>query len=112
MEGFALEKQGYDNGEHDERNHFLYHFELYERKRTAVVHYAESVGRHLTNVLEQGNSPREENDEHQGPMFADTRFLKFQVAVPGKGHEDVGTDKQQNGIDTLHMYIYNMYKSV
>ena len=89
MESFTFEEERYDNCEHDERNYFLYYLELNERERTSVVHNTETIGGHLTNVLEEGNSPREENDEHQGPMFADASFLKFQVAVPGKGHEDI-----------------------
>ena len=43
------------------------------------------------------NAPREEDDGYEGPVATDARFLQLQVAVPGKGHEDVGQDEQENG---------------
>lgn len=98
MESFALKEQRDDHREHDERNDLLYHFELNERERTAVVLYAETIGRNLTNILKQGDAPREEYDEYQRPMLADAGGLQFQMTIPGKRHKDVGADEQQYGI--------------
>ena len=39
-----------------------------------------------------------ENDDQQGPVFADAGGLEPQVTVPSEGHEDVGEDEQNEGI--------------
>ena len=57
----------------------------------------DAVGGHLAGVFEEGDAPGEENDQIDRPMGGDFHLLKFQVAVPGKGHEDVGQDEQENG---------------
>jgi hypothetical protein len=44
----------------------------------------------LKAVLEEGNAPTDEDNLPQ------RLILKFQVPVPGNGHEDVGADEKNN----------------
>ena len=97
VEGFALETESDDDGENDSGNDFLEYLELNQGEGAAVVQKADAIGGHLTHVFKQGDAPREEDDGYEGPVATDTRFLQLQVAVPGKGHENVGQDEQENG---------------
>ena len=97
VEGFALETKGHDDGEYYQGDDFLQNLQLNQGEGAAVVQKADAIGGHLTHVFKQGDAPREEDDGYEGPVATDTRFLQLQVAVPGKGHKDVGQDKQENG---------------
>ena len=71
MQMLALEEQvGYD-AEHNQGDDFLNDFELHQRERSAVVDEANSVGRHLAAVFEEGNSPRESYDAEKRPIGGD-----------------------------------------
>ena len=97
VEGFALETKGHDDGEYYQGDDFLQNFELNQGEGAAVVQKADAIGGHLTHIFKQSDAPREEDDGNEGPMATDACFLQLQVAVPGKGHEDVGQDEQENG---------------
>ena len=52
---------------------------------------ADAVCGDLQAVLEEGDGPADQDDLPKGDLF------ELEVAVPGKGHEDVGADKQKDG---------------
>ena len=60
------EEHGYD-GEHRQRDHFLYNLELEKGERAAVTLKSDPVGRDHEAVFEKGDSPREEDHHYQGP---------------------------------------------
>lgn len=65
---FTLKHNICNNGKHDETNTFLYHFQLNERKRTAVVLKADAIGWHLTTIFKEGYAPRESYNTDEWPM--------------------------------------------
>ena|ERR1700744_3653744 len=71
-------------------NDFLDHLEL----EGAVAFYlvADAVGGDLEAVFKQGNRPADQDDLGERGLFK-----PFEVTVPGDGHEDVGTDQQEDG---------------
>lgn len=105
MESLSFKQQRYDDRKDNERHHLLNDLELYKRERSAVVNIPQPVGRHLTDVFKQGDAPRKENDGHERPVAAHAGLLQFQVAVPGKSHEDVGANQQYDSIESLHVMI-------
>lgn len=109
VQRFALEEQGGEDGEDDERHYLLDDFELHQREGAAVAGEADAVGRNLAGILEEGDAPREEDDGKQGPMGGNLHLLQLQVTVPGEGHEDVGDDEQENGVESFHIvYSYEL----
>ena len=103
MQRLALEEQGGEDGEDDERHHFLNDLELHQREGAAIAGEADAVGRNLARILEERDAPREEDDGKQGPMGGNLHLLQLQVPVPGEGHEDVGDDEQKNGVESFHI---------
>ena len=73
----ALKHDVGNDTEHSQRDALLYHFQLDEVKGTAVFYESQSVGRHLTAVLKEGDAPREHNDADEGPVAAGTCLLQF-----------------------------------
>jgi len=69
-----------------EGNDFLDDFKL-DRGKAAIT---ESICGHLEAVLEKGNGPTYEDD------FPKRLRFKFQMTVPGNGHEDVGEDEKNH----------------
>jgi len=65
---------------------------------------ADSVGRHLKTVLQKRNQPAAENHKKHRFVF------EFQMAVPGKGHKDIGDSQQQNGfhnrVPVFRVFLY------
>ena len=57
MKILSLEHNVGDDGEDCQRYAFLNNLELYEVEGSAVLHEAEPVGRHLTAVFKEGNTP-------------------------------------------------------
>lgn len=96
-DGFAFEHCGYDDGEDCQRDGFLYDFQLHQCEWTSVDLRADAVGGNHEAVFEECQSPRTKNDEDERPVGIDFQFREFEVSVPGKRHENVGTDKQQYG---------------
>jgi hypothetical protein len=52
-----------------------------------------AVGRHLKRILKQRNAPA-----HRCRDVPRRGSQVFQVAVPGKSHENIATDQQQDGL--------------
>jgi len=102
FERLVFEEEGGEKGKDHQGNDFLQHLEFDQRKGTAVFAEADAVGRYLEKVLEQGNAPADEYNGYQAQVAEPLHFVEFEVAVPGKGHEDVGEDEQSNGIQGFH----------
>jgi|SRR5580700_5336319 hypothetical protein len=82
-EGLAQIGDG-KNREDGKRNDFLNGFEL----SAVELIGADPVRGHLETILEKGDAPT--GDNH----FPERSVAKFQVAVPGEGHKDVGNGEQ------------------
>lgn len=52
----------------DETDDLLYHLELNEIERSAIINEAESVSRYLATVFKERDAPRESNDSNEWPM--------------------------------------------
>ena len=90
----AHEDQGEDR-EDREGDSLLDDLQLPDREGTSELGRADTVGRNLKTVLEQGNAPAEEHDGHQTEAF---EFgFECDVSVPGQRHEGVGDDEQHYG---------------
>ena len=61
-EGFGLENQQGEQYENGDGDHLLNHFQLNQRKGSAVAGIADPVGRYLEAILEKGNSPADQDD--------------------------------------------------
>ena len=96
-----LEYQIRDNGKDHQRDALLDDLELDEVEGASIVDEADAVGRHLTAVFEEGNHPREGDDQIEGPVGGDARLLEAQVAVPGEGHKHIAHDEQHNRINSV-----------
>jgi len=81
------EVEGDEDAEDDQGDDFLNDFELHGREAVC----ADAVGRDLEAVLEEGNRPTHEDD------LPERLVAKAEVAVPGKGHEDVGDGEKDYG---------------
>ena len=57
MEILVLEHDIGDDAKYGQRYRFLYHLELYEGERTAITFEAQPVGRYLTTIFEEGDTP-------------------------------------------------------
>jgi penicillin-binding protein-related factor A (putative recombinase) len=87
--------------EYNQRDYFLGHFQL-EPVQPIRVSYP--VSRNHQAVFQEGDSPADQYGFPQG------EFLKFQMAIPGKGHKYVGKCKQCNGFQ--HWSKFNAVKKI
>lgn len=84
---FFAEIEKCKHAKNRQRNDFLDDLELERRVHGA----APTVGRNLETIFKESNAPAHHDDQPQ------RRTFKFQMPVPGEGHEGVGTDEQQDG---------------
>ena len=75
VELLMLEDKVGDDGKHHEGDALLYHFQLYKVEGTAIVHEADTVGGYLTAVFEEGDHPRESNNQIEWPVGGNARLL-------------------------------------
>ena len=75
MQMGALEHDVGNDAEDSQRDALLNDLQLDEVKRTTVLDEAETVGRYLTAVLEEGDAPREDDDANEWPVAAGARLL-------------------------------------
>ena len=68
----------------------------------AVLGVADAVGGDGEAVLEEGDAPREQDDQYEGPARRYLHFTQFEMPVPGERHEDVRADEHEYGPDSLH----------
>ena len=94
-ECLGLEHCNNDDGEHDERNGLLDDFQLDEVEGSAIYDRADAVGGDHEEILDQGDAPRQQDNEDERPVFGRwDNFRQFELAVPSEGHENVGRDKK------------------
>ena len=89
LDGLALEQEGDDDGEDGQGDHFLDDLELHQVEGTAVALEADPVRRDREAVFEEGDAPGENDDQNQRPVRGDFHLLQFEMAIPGKRHENV-----------------------
>ena len=106
MESFALEHYHGDNGKDGKRDYFLDNLQLKERERTAITDEADAIAWHLKAIFEESQAPRKENYAYQRPTVGDVHFLKFQMTVPSESHEDVGTNKEEDCVESVHNLLF------
>ena len=96
LECFGAEHGDGHGGEHREGNGFLDNLQLHQAVGPAVDTAPDVVGGNHEEVLDEGDTPAGENHEDQRPVGADVHFLQLQIAVPGKGHEEVADDEEDD----------------
>ena len=57
MQVCALEQDVGDDAENGQRDTLLNHLQLNEVEGTAVIYKSQTVGRHLTAILKESNTP-------------------------------------------------------
>ena len=70
-------------------NAFLYDFELNKIERASIALKSHTVCRYLTAIFKERYSPRERYHTDDRPLGGHACFLKFQMPIPSKRHEDV-----------------------
>ena len=68
-ESFGLENRDDDDGEHGQRDGFLYDFQLDKVEWATVLHGTDAVGRNHERILEQRDAPRHEDDQKERPIL-------------------------------------------
>lgn len=68
VQGLSGEENLRHYGKYDEADDLLYHLELHEIERSAIIDESESVSRYLTTVFKERDAPRESNDSNEWPM--------------------------------------------
>ena len=95
LQRFASETDNGEDGEDGDRDNFLDHLELHECKGTAIAHEADTIGGHLTGILEKRQTPADKNNNvERGVVRDELHLLQLQVTVPSECHEDIRYDKQ------------------
>ena len=102
VDGLALEDEEDDDAEDCEGDDFLDHLELDEVEWTAVLGVADAVGGDCEAVLEESDTPREQDDQDERPAGGDLHFAQLEMPVPGERHEYVRADEHQYRPNTLH----------
>ena len=68
-ESFRLKHRDHDDGKHGQRDGFLYDFQLDKIEWASVLHGSNTVGGNHEGILEQGDTPRHQDDENERPVF-------------------------------------------
>ena len=75
MQVSALEHDVGNDAEHSQRDTLLDDLQLNEVEGSSVFYEAQTIGRHLTAVLKEGDAPREDDDADEGPVAAGAVLL-------------------------------------
>jgi hypothetical protein len=89
---FLTEIQDRENRKHGQSDHFLNGLQLSRRKLIR----SDTVCRDLKTVFEKSDTPTCEDD------LPESLAAVFEMAIPGKGHEDIRDGEQQDG---SHNYL-------
>ena len=108
MKMLMLEKHISYNGKHHQRYTFLYDLQLYQRKRSPIIHKAIPIGWHLATILKESYCPRKSYHPEERPISRYTRLLKFQVTIPCKSHKHIAHHEQQNRINTVCHFLFTL----
>ncbi len=90
------------NSEYHEGNNLLNHFQLQQAKRPAIFLITQSVGGHHEAIFHKSNKPTGQDEAKNPCFFKEFQVLEFQVAIPRERHEDIGEDKQEDGVEAFH----------
>ena len=112
LDGLSLEKEGDDDGEDGQGDHFLDDLELHQVEGAAVALEADPVRRDGEAVLEEGDAPGEQDDEDERPAGGDFHLLELEVTVPGERHEDVREDEHDDGPDALLHILLDLGRKI
>ena len=93
MQRLSLKQDVGYHGKDTETDALLDDLELNEIERTTIADETQSVGWHLTAILEEGDEPRKENHYDEWPMSRGARLLQLQMTIPGQGHKDITQDE-------------------
>ena len=103
LQCFAFEEHDGEEGEDGDGDDLLYHLELHESEGSAIAYESDAVGRYLAGIFEECQEPTDEDDDVEWCVVRDEfHLLQLEVAVPGKGHEDVRYDKQKDSSYSVH----------
>jgi len=83
---FFLKIDNRKNTKNDERDHFLYRFEL----RGGELPVAQTVCRHLETIFKECDQPTHHDHNEQ------RRALILEVPVPRNGHKNIRNDQQND----------------
>lgn len=97
MERFALEGKRHNGGEDTDGDYLLQHLQLHQGERSSHDLGTDTVGRNHEEILQQSDSPTEENDKNQRPIRRDLHLLQLQITIPCEGHKDVRHHQQKDG---------------
>ena len=109
LESLVLEHQGDYEGENRKGDDLLYDLELDKAERSAVLGKPDPVRRNLGAVLEKGDTPGKEDHTDERPAGRHLHLLELEVAVPGYGHEDIGSYQQQYSIQSFHCLVLDFF---
>ena len=91
----SKKKQG-EYQKYSDRQGLLNHLQLQEIEWTSIALKPIFIRRNLKNILEHGNTPADQNNGNKSEAPAPFHILKFQMPIPGQGHENIGNTKQGN----------------
>ena len=77
LEGFLLEEDRGKEDKYQQGNHFLYHFQLNQRKGSPVAFKTNTVGRHLQAVFKQGDTPADQDHNDEGHLVKAFHLLEL-----------------------------------
>ena len=103
---FSLKHQPCYYRKHSKRHHFLYHFQLHQRKRSSIAHKSHLISWNLQHILKKRYCPRKGNHCYQRPTIADIHLLELQVAIPSQSHKNIASYQKQNRKKSVQLYIY------
>jgi uncharacterized protein (UPF0335 family) len=101
----VLKKHQSKNGKHHQRDNLLCHLELDKTERAAVFDIPHFVGGHHEAIFKKSDEPTGQNKAEQARLLEKFEVLELEVAVPSKGHKDIGEDQKGDGLDTFHVRV-------
>lgn len=106
MERFSFEQRSDNDGEHHQRHSLLNHLELHQRIGSSIAIETNAIGRHGQTVFKEGDTPRKHNHTNQRPRVTNLHLLQLQMAIPCQGHQHIGPNQKQYGINTFHILCF------
>lgn len=63
LQGLSTEEDDSEEGKDGDGDNLLYHLKLHQGEGTAIAYKTDTIGRHLTGILEEGQKPTDEDDD-------------------------------------------------
>ena len=93
FEGFSLKSDRAESDKDDQCNNLLYHFQLYQIERAAILTESHPVGRNLKTIFKESNPPAKQDNTDQWQTLKPTELLfHLQMTVPCQRHKDIRYD--------------------